>query len=135
MPAAQYINRLNEQNLSSLKLTPYIFLYKYSFRIPVNTWHTTGFQVYPSAVPACEVLYLRWILGHKIVRKFKFWDSKNPSKKFTKMVLMVNYIPRFNFVCKLQWFQGFWRWKKQQQQRSKSFGIKFGWNFQRFPYY
>ena len=28
------------------------------------------------------------------------------------MVLMVNYIPRFNFVCKLQWFQGFWRWKK-----------------------
>ena len=25
---------------------------------------------------------------------------------------MVNYIPRFNFVYKLQWFQGFWRWKK-----------------------
>ena len=33
------------------------------------------------------------------------------------MVLMVNYIPRFIFLCKLQWFQGFWRWKKKQQQQ------------------
>lgn len=35
----------------------------------------TVYQVYPSAVPAYKVLYLRWILGHKIVEKVKFDTS------------------------------------------------------------
>ena len=35
---------------------------------------------------------------------------------------MVSYNPRFNFVYKLQRFQGFLRRKK----RTSSFGIKFG---------
>ena len=46
----------NEQNLSSLKLTPYIFLKKCPFRIRLNTKRTTVYQVYLSAVPAREVL-------------------------------------------------------------------------------
>ena len=46
------------------------------------------------------------------------------------MVIMVNYILRFNFVQKLQCFQGFWRPKKREKEkRRKSFGMKFGWNF------
>ena len=31
-------NRLNEQNLSSLKLTPYTFFWKRSIRISLNTF-------------------------------------------------------------------------------------------------
>ena len=67
---------LNEQNLSTLKLAIYIVLWKRPLRIPVNTKHTAVYQVSPSAVPACEVLYLHWILGHKTVGKVKFWDSR-----------------------------------------------------------
>ena len=67
---------LNEQKLSTMKLAIYIVLWKRPFRIPVNTKHTAVYQVSPSAVPSCEVLYLHWILGHKTVRKVKFWDSR-----------------------------------------------------------
>ena len=43
------------------------------------------------------------------------------------MVIMVNYILRFNFVQKLKCFQGFWRPKKREKEkRRKSFGMKFG---------
>ena len=40
----------------------------------------------------------------------------------TQPTVMVNYIPGFNFVYKLQCLQGFLR----RQKCTKSFGIKFG---------
>ena len=59
-----------------------------------------------------EVLYPRWIRGRKIVGKVKFWDFQKVSRlkhefqaRNVIMVIMVNYIPRFNFVYKLQCFQ------------------------------
>ena len=37
--------------------------------------------------------------------------------RYVIMVIMVNYIPRFNFVYELQCFQGFLRRKKKNAQR------------------
>ena len=55
---ASKTNRLNDQILLSLILTPNIF-FKGALRIQLYIRHTTVYQGYPSAVPALEVLYLR----------------------------------------------------------------------------
>ena len=50
--------------------------------------------------------------------------------RYEIMVIMVSYNPPFNFVYKLQGFQGFLRRKKKK--RTTSFGIKFGSKFSSF---
>lgn len=45
------------------------------FRIPLLSWHTKLYKVYASTIPVREVMYLRWIIGHKIVGKVKFWEQ------------------------------------------------------------
>ena len=51
----------------------------------------TQAEASPSAVPACEVMHLCWILGHKIVGKVKFWDSR------THVPTEGKYTPHFWF--------------------------------------
>ena len=69
----------------------------------------------------------------QILRLLKVSQLKHRFQpRYAVMVIMVKYIPRFHFFYKLKCFQGFLRWKKKC---TRSFGIKFGWNFQWFPYF
>ena len=76
---ASKINRLNGQKLSSLTLTPYLWsIYKsavFGFRSIHNALQsTTKFTALQcQLVNVC--ICMGWILGHKIVRIVKFWDS------------------------------------------------------------
>ena len=64
------------------------------------------------------LVYLLW---------FWFRDSQVKTA-----LTMVNYIPRFKFVYKMQCFHRFLRPKKKG---TKSFGTKFVWNFERVCFY
>ena len=47
-----------------------------------------------------------------------------------RYVIMLNY---FYIPCLMFFVTTNWRWKKIKH--TKSFGVKFGWNFERFPYF
>ena len=84
-------------------------------------WHTTVYQVYPSAVPARKVLYPRWFFRHKIqvlrLPKVSRLNYKCQAR-YVIIVITVNYIPRYDFVLnnKLKWFKGFLRRKMNVQR-------------------
>ena len=94
---------------------------KGSFTILLYTWDTTVYQVYPSAVSAREVLYLRWILGHQIVGKVKFWDSRRcPDLRRKQKTYKTFWYCYYYFIYLFIYLFIFW---------SVHFCIKFGWDF------
>ena len=92
-------------------------------------------------MPTRVVLYLRWILGHKIVGKGKFWDFRrlpdcyaNAKQSLPNYGNYCNYIPRFYFVKSCNVFKDFFEDEKKKKPTT-SFITKFGWNFLWFPYF
>ena len=108
-------NCLNEQNLSSLKLTPYIL----EFRCIQNTLQSTKFTpLQCQFVKSCLSTLNSWTQScqkSQILRLPKVSRLKHEFQAryvIIIMVIIVNYIPRINFVYKLQCFQEFLRRKK-----------------------
>ncbi len=73
-------SRLHDRSVFYLKFVSQLLWFKcakfaipefnaFVLRIPLLSWHTTVYLVHFSAVPAHEVLYLRWIRGHRTVGK------------------------------------------------------------------